>query len=351
VKGNGRFARIVLFIESEAELPENCKSRLGSLALRTEKFLADGFEQWKRPIERSEVFARDADGQVQVTVVKGKLLQAKGRAALPEIRKQAINGAAQQLSLRQSGPPVIWWIFYDYPDVEGFQGGARGTGGIAINAYPKGNALIDLNSDLAEGVLNDMAIKGTIHEFGHALGLPHTGPRPALDLGNSLMGPVNKAFWKKTRTNDTRVYLNQASAAALCAHPIFRNQPSPNPTNPSGIEVEDLEFAESSNGKQVLVQGVLNIKASAKPHSVIAIDSERGEYGDYWCRSYVADIDAEGKFELAINEPFEKGRLFLSFAFDSGVTTSDGKTGYQQNSSVSASYRTENGQRIFEEIE
>jgi hypothetical protein len=32
--------------------------------------------------------------------------------------------------------PVIWWIFHDYEGVRGFQDGARGTGGIAINAYP-----------------------------------------------------------------------------------------------------------------------------------------------------------------------------------------------------------------------
>jgi|GEM_PF-1245359 hypothetical protein len=32
--------------------------------------------------------------------------------------------------------PVIWWIFHDYEGVKGFQDGARGTGGIAINAYP-----------------------------------------------------------------------------------------------------------------------------------------------------------------------------------------------------------------------
>ncbi|MCH1407737.1 MAG: hypothetical protein L7V87_01785 [Verrucomicrobiales bacterium] len=111
--------------------------------------------------------------------------------------------------------PVIWWIFYGYERVKGFQDGARGTGGININAYPKGDELIPTDAELATGKLNDMAIKGTIHEFGHALELPHIGPRPEVDLGNSLMGPVNRAYWSRSGFVHVRVYLTQASAFAL----------------------------------------------------------------------------------------------------------------------------------------
>ena len=321
---NGRFARIVLFTAADAEPPENYQARLASLALRSEAFFADGFDHWQRPIERQKIFARDAEGKIQVTLVTGELLQPKGRAALPELRKKAVEGATKQLGLKPNGAPVIWWIFYDYPEVKGFQGGARGSGGIAINAYPKGKDLIDVDTDLAEGVLNEMAIKGTIHEFGHALGLPHIGPRPALDLGNSLMGPINKAFWQKAQSDDTRVYLNEASAAALCKHPIFRKEALLNPKMPKDIEVENLEVSESPDRKQVIVRGTLktgtggDAKVSAA-HSLIVLDSERGQYGDYWCRSYVAPIDpASGKFEVSVSEPYAKGTLFLSFGFDNG---------------------------------
>ncbi len=347
---NDRFARIVLFTATDASPPENYEARLASLALRTEAFFASGFDQWKRSVERSEIFARDANGKIEVTLVKGDLLQPKGRAALPEVRKKSVNGATTQRGLRPNGPPVIWWIFYDYPEVKGFQGGARGTGGIAINAYPKGDDLIDINTDLAEGVLNDMAIKGTIHEFGHALGLPHIGPRPALDLGNSLMGPINKSFWQKAQTDDARVYLNEASAAALWKHPVFRNEQSPNPKMPGDIKVENFDVTESPDHEKVIIRGIL--KTADTAHSVIVLDSERGQYGDYWCRSYLAPIDAStGKFEVTVSEPYAKGALFLSFGFDNGISTSDGKTIFQQSSSVSVNYEIKNGARSFEKTE
>jgi hypothetical protein len=69
-------------------------------------------------------------------LAKGKLLKHDGRAALPEIRKKAVEGASKLLELDAGGAPVIWWIFHDYEGVKGFQDGARGTGGIAINVYP-----------------------------------------------------------------------------------------------------------------------------------------------------------------------------------------------------------------------
>ena len=36
-------------------------------------------------------------------------------------------------------------------------------------------------------------LKATVHELGHAFGLSHTGPDPALNLGNSLMGQIGRA--------------------------------------------------------------------------------------------------------------------------------------------------------------
>ena len=71
---------------------------------------------------------------------------------------------------------------------------------------------------------HEMAIKGTIHEFGHALGLPHIGPRPGVKLGNTLMGPTNRVFCSRTGPDDPRVYLSEASAAALWKHPVSRKE-------------------------------------------------------------------------------------------------------------------------------
>ncbi len=345
-KDNDRFARIILFIPSDAEAPKNFEARLASLAVRSEALLSENFERWKHPVERSEIFARNDNGTMKVTLVKSDLLNPKGRGALPEVREKAISGAKKQLALKPGGPPVIWWIFYDYPEVKGFQGGARGSGGIAINAYPKGDDLIRVKTELAGGDLAEMAIKGTIHEFGHALGLPHIGPRPGLKLGNSLMGPINRAFWRKSGTTDVRVYINEASIVALWKHPVFRKEASPNPRMPARFSVGNLDITESRNGKTTVIKGELSAGNSA--HSVIVLDSERGTFGDYWARSYASAVDPDtGGFEVSITEPFETGTLFLGFAFENGMNTSDGKRPFQQGSSVEISYVTKGGRRIF----
>ncbi|MEM7014009.1 MAG: hypothetical protein AAF585_21325, partial [Verrucomicrobiota bacterium] len=259
---NDRFARLVLFIPEEAEPQPNYQERLGSLALRTEAFFAQWMKHWERPIERSQIFARNEDGAIDVTLVKSDLLNSNGRAALPEIRRKAVMGATKQLEISQNGIPVIWWVFYDYPGVQGFQGGARGAGGIAVNAYPKGEEPIDLEAELAEGALSEMAIKGTIHEFGHALGLPHIGPRPSIDLGNTLMGPINRVFWQRSGSDDVRVYLSEASAAAVWKHPIFRSEKTPEPSMPAKISVKDLKVKESENGKRIVISGTLSADQS-----------------------------------------------------------------------------------------
>ena len=123
---NDRFAQIILFIEEGSEPAKNYQERLNSLALRTEAFFSSELKRWKRPVKRTQIFARNEKGNVRISVVKGTLLNPAGRAALPE--------------------------------------------------------------------LNNMAIKGTIHEFGHALGLPHIGPRPGRKLGNTLMGPIQQGL-------------------------------------------------------------------------------------------------------------------------------------------------------------
>ena len=334
-EANRREARIVLFADEAAEIPENYRERLGSLALRTEKFFADGFEQWNRPIQRSEIFSRDEHSNVAITLVQGKLLNNNGRAALPEIQRKATSNASKQLGIKP-GEKTLWWIFYLYPGVKGFQGGARGSGGMAINAYPEGDAAIDPEWELASPPMVEQSIKGTIHEFGHALGLPHIGPLPAIDLGNSLMGPINKTFWSKTGTDDERVYLNEACAALLEHHPIFNSTHRAEPDMPDKLEVAGLSTSKSEDGS-ILIQGTL--KPSIATDTVVAVDSARHQFGDYWSRSYTGKIDPEtGVFELTISEPFSSGTIYLSFCFENGINTGDGEKVFQRGSTLSIQY-------------
>ncbi|MEN8715155.1 MAG: hypothetical protein ABF384_09625, partial [Verrucomicrobiales bacterium] len=55
------------------------------------------------------------------------------------------------------------------------------------------------------------------------------------------------------------------------------------------MKFENLQFKEADGGKNILVTG--SLKSSDPAHSVIAYDSERGQFGDYWARTYVAPID------------------------------------------------------------
>jgi len=335
---NDLSAHIVLFHAVDQKPPVEHAARLASLGEYTEAFLAKEMRRWKKSIERTKIFARDAKGKIRVTVVSGKLAST-GRDALPQINIRAMREAGKQLRI-PSGRPVVWWVFYDYPDVKGFRGGARGMGGMAINAYPAGEGALDLTQDLASPEFATAAIKGMVHEFGHALGLPHIGPRPGRKLGNSLMGPVNRAYWGKTGSDEQRVYLSEVSAAMLWKHPIFQVSKSEEP-EPVKIETENLKAHEVDG--QIVIEGI--VSAENKAHTAVVLDSERGRFGDYWARPYVGKIDPQsGEFRVVIEEPYNRGMLHLSFSLVNGSTT-DGTKPFQRGSDLRFSYQGKSGSR------
>jgi len=343
-KSNEFSARIVLLIPEDAEPAEGYEQRLGSLARRAESFFAKGMRHWKRDVGRATIFARNEDDTIKVTLVKGTLKSASGRGALPEARRLATHDAMAKLGLN-ANDKVAWWIFYDYPQMRGVQGGGNTSGGTAINAYPPGVGDISQDLELASPELAETNIKGTIHEFGHALGLPHIGPRPGRNLGNSLMGPINRAYASKAQTRDTRVYLSEASAAILWKHPIFQSEEKPSPEMPQRVEISGLSAAERNGGEAITVRG--SVRSDQPAHSALLFDSARGRFGDYWTRAYVGTIDDEGRFNVVVEEPFERGTLFLSFCFENGVNCADGKSPLLRGSVVEIPYSGQAGKRTF----
>ncbi|GAB5562706.1 MAG: hypothetical protein SynsKO_43530 [Synoicihabitans sp.] len=307
-----RFAHIVLFVPDDAEIPKGYQERLTAIALRTEAFFADGISQWGWPVARQKVFARTGDGEIEVTLARGALPEdATGRKGFPLVGPLAMAGATAALGDR-ADENTVWWTFYHTPKrvIKGFRGGGDRDGGRAINIYPTAPAEVAIDVELGAPEMWPLNLKGALHEFGHALGLPHIGAKPATELGNTLMGPINRAYASRLPkgTSEPRVYLCEGSAALLAKHPLFVSE---GPTPPAGKQparVNDLAIKDGPDGS-IEITGKVSGPVAA--HSVMILDSDR-RFGDYWSRSYVAKIDENGKFHAQLDEPFESDQGFIT---------------------------------------
>ncbi|MEM9478730.1 MAG: hypothetical protein AAGA58_03610 [Verrucomicrobiota bacterium] len=342
-------ARIILFVPDESEMPPAWAEKLRSIALRTEHFFADSLEEWGWEVGRREIFSRNPEGEIEINVVRGTLPEtSSGRDGLPSIMKQAITETSRNLG-GNSSSGSFWWVFYHCPDheVTGFQGAGGRDGGRAINAYPIAEGDVTSDIDLASKEMWALNMKGCIHEFGHALGLPHIGPKLSLKKGNSLMGPINKAFAAKAPgvENEPRVYLSEASAAMLAKHPLFAASGRAVEVKPFEINVSNLTFDQTSE-TEFKVKG--RVMSDVKPHTVVVLDSQRA-FGDYWTRSYCAKVDERGEFSVTVDEPFDspRGILAIFFCLEDGRNTATGRKQVLQGDRIEIRYEGKPGERKF----
>lgn len=344
-------ARILLFVPDKSEIPDGYEGKLRSIALRAESFFSDGIEQWGWEVGRKNIFARSADEEIEVMLLRGSLSgDAKGRDALPVITMKALAGATKALD-EATVSESVWWIFYHCPDhdVQGFRGG----GGRSINAYPAAEGNVSLEVELGAKEMWPLNLKGCIHEFGHALGLPHIGPKPSLDLGNTLMGPINRAFAAKSdlKVEEPRVYLSEASAAMLAKHPLFSSSGGAVSPRSRQVEVSDLLIENVESGG-VILRG--NVASNVMPHTAVVFDTsaQRG-LGDYWTRSYCGAVGDDGKFMLEVSEPFDspKGTLKIFFCLEDGHNSAIGNRGVMQGGYLSFEYEGSPGDRKFTPVE
>lgn len=341
---NSRNAQIILFVPDDAEIPAGYQSRLHDIALRTETFFAEGIEQWGWPVARREIFSRNASGKVTVTLVRGELPEdAKGRKGFPLVGPLAMAAATAALG-DQVDENTVWWTFYHTPKrvIKGFRGGGDRDGGRATNVYPTAEGNITPDIELGAPEMWPLNLKGCLHEFGHALGLPHIGPNPSAALGNTLMGPINRAYASKLPKNtaESRVYLCEASATLLAKHPLFVSNNLIPSAGEDRVEITNIEFVESEN-HTIKVKGTYATDTAM--NAIVALDSDR-RFGDYWSRSYTAKISEEGKFSLLIDEPFPspKGFLTLYFCLTDGRNKAADKQGGLQ-----FHYEGPPGSRVF----
>src|SRR5690606_18294486 len=114
----------------------------------------------------------------------------------------------------------VWWVWVYAGDppvrFQSFLGsGNAAQGGLSQVNYTNIAGKIAVDDDIASPFLEEITLKGCIHEFGHALGLPHNGPLEQADLGMPLMGATIINYRNRMKNKERRGYLSDASAAIL----------------------------------------------------------------------------------------------------------------------------------------
>ena len=339
---------IILFTASDRTPPASVPHRLTQIADATERFFFSEMKRWKYPPAVSRLFRRNSDGTVEITYVKGDRPAADKFYDRAECNDEAMEKARRQLRIEGEGH--IYWTFcyrgdrpQRFADWRGW-GWAR-DGGSAIVNYDTIPGEIRPDLGLEMGFNSEYYLKATVHELGHALGLSHTGPDPALHLGNSLMGANVNVYIERKHPNADRVYLTESSAAILWKHPVFTGTAKDRQRQPR-VKLVDYRATYSRASDRITLAGKL--VADMHAHSVIVFD-DLGQGDEYWCRSHAARIADDGTFKVAIDRPARaSGHFRILFCFDNGIVTGDGAgVVFDDRGDIRKSYRYQNGSYRF----
>ena len=341
--------RLVMFTPSDLEPPASVPRRLTLIADAAEDFLLGEMRRRGYPPAVSKLFRRGPDGAVEVTYVKGDRPASDPYYAKATCRDEAIAKAKDRL--RIDGDGHIWWTFLYVGErptrfSEWVGGGCARDGGWSIVNYESLPGEIRPDLGLAAGFNAVIYLKGTVHELGHAFGLPHIGPDLSLKLGNSLMGPNNSVYAARKYSNPDQVYLTEAAAAMLWKHPVFSGSIQDRRRQPT-IKSVDLKptFGRASN--RITLAGKL--VADMPAHSVVVLDDLGKPDDDYWHRGHVARIAADGTFRVAVDRPARAdGHFRVVFCFDNGAVTGDGAgVVYGDRGEIRKGYRFRDGSYTF----
>ncbi len=341
--------RIVFFTPSDLKVPAGAHERITQVANYMETFFFNGMKHWNYPPAVTNLFQRDPDGMVQMLKVRGDEPVASGKYNNPDYARYVIEKASKQYGIDGTGD--IWWIFVYLGDPPArfatFKGGGKPRdGGWAMVNYDSQPGKIRPDFSMVEGFNGRYYLKGSIHELGHAFGLPHIGPNPDLGLGNTLMGPATVAYVKREGPNPYKVYLDDASAAMLWKHPFFSGTDKERLTKPNPI-LENYKASFNATNRTVTLSGKL--VADLPAHSVVVMDDQGRPGDEYWFRTYVARIAPDGTFRVAIDKPIQTdGKYSILFCFDNGAVTGDGRILFGAASALQRTYRFHDGKFEFE---
>lgn len=338
-----RALKIVFFLPSDLVVPQGVRHRLTQIADATDAFLLGGMKQHGYPPEVKTLFPRDAEGTVEVLEVRGENTAASGEYAQPNCIRYILNKAGAQYKVTQASH--VWWVFVYLGDrptrfEQWFGSGNPRDGGFGIVNYDTVPGDIRPDLQLTDGFNLQYKLKSTIHELCHGFGLPHMGPDPTLNLGNSLMGPNPPGYAFRMGPKSDHVYLAASEAAMLWKHPLFTGKPMPG-FAPWEVKLVDYKATFDPATDSVTVTGKVITQQPA--HSVVLIDDRGDKKGDaeYWSRSYAARLAADGSFQLNVNNPARTdGQYRILFCFENGIVSGNGKDiDFKDSGDIRRTYR------------
>lgn len=293
--------RMLIFTPSDLSVPAGARQRLSRVADATEKFFFKWMNHWGYPPGVTNLFRRGSDGMVELLEVRGDKPIASGKYSQPNFADDVIEQATRQYKI--PGKNHLWWIFVYLGDrparFNNFAGaGNPRDGGWAMVNYDTLPGEINPGQGLVQGFNGEVFLKGTIHELGHAFGLPHQGPDPELALGNTLMGPITKLYVARKYPKPDEVYLCQASAAMLWKHPVFAGNDFEQITQ-FKVALQDYQAKFNSRNDTVALSGKL---VSDKPaHSVVVIDDPAPHTMSIGTKPIARGLRPTGRFKSPSN--------------------------------------------------
>lgn len=335
-------AQVVLFTPSDvtAPSPDVYLPRLHDFGLYAEVFFNKGLRDWGHHPKRKEIFERDQNGKITVIHVKGDLKAAGDEYKKQWISRQVLGKLRSEHKITTAGN--LFWIFVYLGDPPAKHSNYRGSGnsrdgGWAVLNYTNLPGKVDLAQDAVSSFHDRLFLKGCIHEFGHALGLPHIGPKTELGKGNTLMGPITRIYAYHKKPDRTKAYLSEASAAILSAHPVFTGDPTLRRKLPQ-TSFADLKADYDQRANGVSVTGQIN--ANHDVHRIIVVDDANDKIGGYWVKAFVAKPGPQGKFAVSIPRPQKcSGKMKVLAVHTNGAFTGNGqKHGIESASLLSYSF-------------
>ncbi len=335
--------QVILFVPADVKPPAQYQQRVDEMVAYCEAFFGREFKRWGH--EKVVMpFRRGANGHVEVTVIRGKEKAAQYKPV--EVRGEVMDAFRAQNKL--SANRQVWWIMVYAGDPPKKFGGYLGGYGVEIGGWAVCNfdtrpGRIDPAAQLGSDFLEDLTLKGMIHELGHGFQMPHIGPLKRDKAGNTLMGPTHFNYQRVIK-GEQRVYLCEAEAAMLANHPAFRGLPDTRTPLPQ-VQVQNLKYVANVQSNTIVVSGT--VRANQKAVYAFVGDEADDRPGEYWTKTYVGKVGKDGVFEVVLSEPATaNGTLKLWFAFENGAQTGDGKE-RGRGSGISKAYSYNGQQWIF----